>query len=54
MIGQEITRAVTLRLEATQAARWLDTQVPKALACEVNEVEEVASFPKTDIVQKYQ
>ena len=35
MIGQEITRLWTaLRLEATQAALWLDAEVPKALACE--------------------
>ena len=36
-IGQEIIRLwAALRLEATQAAQWLDTEVPKALACEVS------------------
>ena len=39
MIGQEITRLwAALRLEATQAAHWLDTEVPNALACEVSEI----------------
>ena len=35
VIGQEINRLwAALRLEATQAALWLDAEVPKALACE--------------------
>ena len=39
MTGQELTWLwAALRLESTQAAQWLDAEVPKALACEVSKV----------------